>query len=84
MYTLASCTDTAAIANRCSSPPERFSTLRSVTWISSSSSMSCSIFPLASRSASTERTLPRTALGMWSTYCGLMTGFRLSSSTLVK
>jgi hypothetical protein len=32
MYTLASCAATTAMAKRCSSPPDRFSTLRSHTW----------------------------------------------------
>mmetsp|Transcript_5538 Transcript_5538/g.9621 ORF Transcript_5538/g.9621 Transcript_5538/m.9621 type:complete len:105 (-) Transcript_5538:569-883(-) len=84
MYTCASWAATTAMANRCSSPPERFSTLRSHTCAKSRSTSSCALIPRWSLVSSTSLTLPRTALGMWSTYWGLMMALMLSSRTRVK
>mmetsp|Transcript_7709 Transcript_7709/g.13172 ORF Transcript_7709/g.13172 Transcript_7709/m.13172 type:complete len:114 (+) Transcript_7709:1622-1963(+) len=84
MYTSALWTQTTAIANRWSSPPERSSTLRSITFCRSSSSISVSRTPRSSFALRISPTVPLTAFGMWSTYCGLIIAFRLSSKILVK
>mmetsp|Transcript_14102 Transcript_14102/g.44142 ORF Transcript_14102/g.44142 Transcript_14102/m.44142 type:complete len:116 (-) Transcript_14102:563-910(-) len=80
----ACCAATTPMAKRCSSPPDRSATDRPSTGCKSSSSMSSSFLSRSSFWSSTSSTLPRTALGMWSTYCGLTTAFKLSSRIRVK
>mmetsp|Transcript_18683 Transcript_18683/g.59538 ORF Transcript_18683/g.59538 Transcript_18683/m.59538 type:complete len:129 (-) Transcript_18683:495-881(-) len=84
MYTSFSCTDTTAIANRCSSPPDSISISRSPRWSSCRSVIMVSATPRVSLRFRMPPTVPLAARGMWSTYCGLMAACRLSSSTLVK
>mmetsp|Transcript_6789 Transcript_6789/g.24141 ORF Transcript_6789/g.24141 Transcript_6789/m.24141 type:complete len:119 (+) Transcript_6789:1432-1788(+) len=84
MYTSAICTATTAMAKRCSSPPLSLSTSRSSRWSRSSSGSSVSATSRWSLAPMILPTVPLTARGMWSTYCGLITARRLSSSTFVK
>mmetsp|Transcript_3630 Transcript_3630/g.14699 ORF Transcript_3630/g.14699 Transcript_3630/m.14699 type:complete len:115 (+) Transcript_3630:1191-1535(+) len=80
----ACCAATTAIAKRCSSPPDRSPTERSITGSRSSKSTMRSLLSRSIFWSITSSTLPRTALGMWSTYCGLMTALRSSSRMRVK
>ena len=74
------------IANRCSSPPLKFLTSRSRTCLKSSRSTTSSLLSLSSFPLNIVETVasPLIARGMWSTYCGLIRAFMLSSSTFVK
>merc|ERR1719470_594554 len=73
---------TMAQANLCSSPPERSSTLRSLTLIRSNISHTLCWFFISSFLSSRDWTLPFTALGIWSTYWGLITALRSSARIL--
>mmetsp|Transcript_18934 Transcript_18934/g.47200 ORF Transcript_18934/g.47200 Transcript_18934/m.47200 type:complete len:85 (-) Transcript_18934:531-785(-) len=84
MYTSASCTATTAMANRCSSPPDSALISRSNTFPRSSSTMSSSVRLVSSRAFSVSSTCPLIALGMWSTYCGLISALMLSSRIFVR
>mmetsp|Transcript_1755 Transcript_1755/g.7089 ORF Transcript_1755/g.7089 Transcript_1755/m.7089 type:complete len:116 (-) Transcript_1755:567-914(-) len=84
MYMSASCTATTAMANLCSSPPESALTSRSNTFSRSSSSTSSDTLPRSSLSCRVWSTRPFTALGMWSTYWGLMRALMSSSRILVR
>mmetsp|Transcript_5975 Transcript_5975/g.8870 ORF Transcript_5975/g.8870 Transcript_5975/m.8870 type:complete len:91 (+) Transcript_5975:1288-1560(+) len=90
MYTSDDCTATAAIANLCNSPPDNTPTSRSMTCFNSASVVAQS---RTSHPSNSDRssfrlrispTIPRTARGIWSTYCGLIVALRVSSKTLVK
>mmetsp|Transcript_51396 Transcript_51396/g.164325 ORF Transcript_51396/g.164325 Transcript_51396/m.164325 type:complete len:111 (-) Transcript_51396:522-854(-) len=84
MYTSAFWQHTTAMAKRWSSPPDSASTSRSHTCARSSSSRRRGLLPSSSLESRTFSTLPLTALGMWSTYCGLMIALRSSSRMRVK
>mmetsp|Transcript_4255 Transcript_4255/g.19318 ORF Transcript_4255/g.19318 Transcript_4255/m.19318 type:complete len:116 (-) Transcript_4255:608-955(-) len=84
MYMSASCTATTAMANRCSSPPDNCRTSRSRTASRSSSSINSSTLPRSSLSCKVCKTCPLTALGMWSTYWGLISALMSSSRIRVR
>jgi len=85
-YTSAFWMQDIAMANLWSSPPERLTTSRSSTWFNSRSSQIFSLLSFSNFESSICDTfrLPLIAFGMWSTYWGLMSAFRLSSKTFVK
>mmetsp|Transcript_16172 Transcript_16172/g.50606 ORF Transcript_16172/g.50606 Transcript_16172/m.50606 type:complete len:85 (-) Transcript_16172:595-849(-) len=84
MYTSQSCTAVTAMAKRCSSPPDSTATSRSRRCVSDRSSHTTSATLRSSLRLTIVPTTPLTALGMWSTNCGLIAAFRLSSKILVK
>ncbi|KAJ1449667.1 hypothetical protein M885DRAFT_85991 [Pelagophyceae sp. CCMP2097] len=77
-------TKQTAIAKRCSSPPDKRSMGRS--WTCSRSKMRIIDFALSRWHfwLMMSTTVPFTARGMWSTYCGLMMASKLSSRMRVK
>ncbi|RNA22293.1 hypothetical protein BpHYR1_026734 [Brachionus plicatilis] len=77
-------TQVTAQANRCSSPPDKSSMFRVLSPLSSYSSMIRSKLSLSFLLVNISSTVPLMARGIWSTYCGLMIAFRLSSRILVK